>query len=480
MRPTFIIFLGCVACGSSNPDTMDGSNPDMDGGGGGGDGTMMGTDGTMDPDNYVPPTAMGDPCRGTAIPDMAHYTPMGLCARALGTFAGGMRQIMFTSNGDLYGVTSGGSIRMWHDANMNGVIDMGEVSTWGSTGGNGSNAHIDEKGGFLYAGTPGGVRRYPWTAGATMGGAGQDVVTGQPGGGNHPLHTVHVYGGYLYVHSGSSGNASNDSNPGTSTYDTTRSLLRRFDLSKFMPGTPFAWNTGEIYSQGLRNMVGYTQNAAGRMYGVVNGLDDIHYQNQDVHNDNPGEQLVQLGMGKHFGYPFCFTAQRVVVNNNVVAPLTQLRNQDYPINGVDDNWCAMNSDKPATFFQAHSAPLDITFFDSQPMGNLPEKYRGGAFVAFHGSWDRGPATGYKVVWVPFDSQGNSPAPTSTTMTTTFPYEVILGAGTTSGPTDGAWNWSANNLGENPRPTSVAVGPIDGSLYIASDSGGMLYRVGIQK
>jgi glucose/arabinose dehydrogenase len=468
----FVLGVGC----SSTPDTTDGSNPGDDGGGGG-DGTMT-TDGAG-MDNYVPP-AMGDPCRGTALPMTAHYVPMGLCARAVGTFGGGMRQISFASNGDMYGVTSGGNIRMWHDANNDGVMQGTEVVTWATTGGNGNNAHVDEKGGFVYAGSPTGVRRYAWTAGAMMGGMGQDVVTGQPGAGNHPLHTVHVYDGYLYVHSGSSGNASNDSNPNTSMYDTTRSLLRRFDLSKFTPGTPFQWASGEIYSQGLRNMVGYTRNAAGRMYGVVNGLDDIHYQNQNVHNDNPGEQLVGLGMGKHFGYPFCFTAQRVVVNNNVVAPLTQLVNQDYPINGVDDNWCATNSDKPATFFQAHSAPLDITFFDTQPMGGLPEKWRGGAFVAFHGSWDRQPATGYKVVWVPFDMAGNSPAPQSTTMTTMFPYEVVLGGGTNAGDQDGPWNWSANGMGENPRPVSVAIGPVDGALYISSDSGGYIYRVGIQK
>jgi glucose/arabinose dehydrogenase len=166
--------------------------------------------------------------------------------------------------------------------------------------------------------------------------------------------------------------------------------------------------------------------------------------------------------------------------NVVVPPGTQLVNEIYPITGVDDAWCAANSMKPATFVQAHSAPLDIVFFDDAPTGALPERWRGGAFVSFHGSWDRNPPTGFKVVWIPFDASGNAPMPTSTTTDTTFPYEVVLGGGNASGPADGDWSWSAGDDGEGPRPVGVAVGPVDGALYIASDSGGYIYRVGIQK
>jgi glucose/arabinose dehydrogenase len=359
---------------------------------------------------------------------------------------------------------------------MNGIYEPSEAIMWASTGGDGNNSAIDVAGGYLYAGGPNGVKRFPYTPTSMNGGAGEDVVIGQPGTGNHPLHTVHVWDGFLYVHSGSSGNASNTSNPNSSTYDTTRALLRRFDLSKFMSGTPFQWTSGEIVSQGLRNMVGYAR-TGGRMYGVVNGLDDVHYKSVDVHNDNPGEQLVLLGMGKKFGYPFCYTAQRVVSNNMVITPGTQLVNQDYPVNGIDDNWCAQNSNPPVTFFQAHSAPLEITFFDVQPTGGLPEKYRNGAFVSFHGSWDRGPPTGYKVVWVPFDAQGNAPMPTSTMTNTTFPYEIIFGGGNAMAPQDGPWTWSGNGMGEGPRPVGVAISPIDGALYITSDTGGLIYRVG---
>jgi len=210
----------------------------------------------------------------------------------------------------------------------------------------------------------------------------------------------------------------------------------------------------------------------------VNGLDDIHYQGNDVHNDNPGEQVLELGLGKNFGYPFCFTAQRVIVANKVVPPNTQLLNEDFA-SGHDDAWCAANSTPPATFVQAHSAPLDITFFDAAPIGGLPEQFRGGAFISLHGSWNRSPATGYKVVWVPFDKSGNPPIPTSDMNTTTFPYQTVFGGGDTNGASDGPWSWNDGTNGESPRPVGVAVSPIDGALYISSDASGKIYRVGIQ-
>ena len=482
MRHSFLL-LGLVvpaalfaACGGGDDAASAGGD-----GGGGDDGGVANQDGTVGDgsrgdgsiaaDSMPVPPAMGDPCRGTPLPAGAFYQPAGTCTRVVASNVGGLRQITFAPNGDMFG-TSGAAIRLFHDANANGVFEASEITTYAATGGNGNNAHVDAAGGFLYAGSTAGVKRFPYAPGMASGGNGEDVVVGQPADG-HNYHTVHVYDGYLYVHSGSAGNAVNPMSP---AYDTARSLLRRFKLSSFVPGTPFAWGTGEVVVVGLRNMVGFTRNAAGRMYGVVNGLDEISYGGNNVHDDNPGEQVLSLEMGKQYGYPFCFTAQRVIANGNVVAPGTQLANPGFGPH--DDAWCATNSSKPSTFLQAHSAPLDIFFFDAQPTGALPEKWRGGAFVTSHGSWDRGAATGYKVVWIPFDANGNAPMPTSTMTTTTFPYEIVFGGGDANGPQDGPWSWNGGGLGESPRPVGVAISPVDGALYISSDSGGYLYRVGI--
>ena len=416
------------------------------------------------------PTAQGDPCRGVPLPADQHFTPAGMCANVVASALGAIRQITFAPNGDLFGVTANGAIKRFHDDDGDGFFQASEISTWGDTGGNGNNVHIDVAGGFLYAGSPDGVKRWPFDPAAKTGGTGEDVVTGQPADG-HTKHTVHVYDGYLYVHSGSAGNWVAPKSP---DYDDQRSLIRRYPLATFKSGTPFPWLSGEVFTTGLRNANGFTRNAAGRMYAVVNGLDGVKYNSADVHDDNPGEQVLELGMGKAYGYPYCFTAQRVIGPSGLVPPGTQLQ-----FNGVhDDVWCAANSLPPATFIQAHSAPLDITFFDDQPKGALPEKYRGGAFVALHGSWNRTSPTGYKVIWIPFDASGKAPMPTSTMTGTTFPYEIILGGGDQTAPKDGAWSWTTPDYGDQPRFAGVAISPVDGALYASSDSGGYIYRIGV--
>lgn len=461
--------LAGIACGNSQTTdgTSSGVTPTGDGG--------PGTPGT-DAGNVPIPTVKSE-CKGAPLPADQHFAQADTCVTIVAANLGALRQITFAPSGDMFGVTANGSIKRFHDGDGDGFFQATEITEYARTGGNGNNAHIDVANGYLYAGSPAGVKRFPWSPDATTGGAGEDVVVGQASDG-HSKHTVHVYDGWLYVQSGSYNNlVSSNKNPGRTDYDDDRSLIRRFQLSSFTPGTPLQWNSGEVVSNGLRNPNGFTKNAAGRMYAVVNGADNVSWSGADVHNDNPGEQIVEIQAGKSYGYPFCFTAQRVIRNGSeVITPGTQLTLQA----GMhDDAWCATNSTPPATFVQAHSAPLDIVFFDTQPKGGLPEKWRGGAFVAQHGSWNRGPATGYKVVWVPFDADGKSPMPTSTATETTFPHDVVLGRVKDGKHEDGAWSWSDDTYSDDPRPAGVAISPVDGALYIATDSGGYVYRVSLK-
>jgi glucose/arabinose dehydrogenase len=476
--PLLAIVAPVVACGDESAVNA--------GGGGTADGGATTADGAPnlpsgDGGVKTRPTAKGDPCRGQPLPDDEHFVASGLCARLVSASNAEIRQLMFAPNGDLFGQSNNGKIWLYRDADDDGFFTKAEIHEWATTGNNGNNAHVDVASGFVYAGSNDGVKRFAYDPAALEGGPAEDVVVNQPGGG-HAKHTTHVYDGFLYVHSGSVGNATHESGNGQSGYDTDRSLIKRFDLSKFTPGTPFEWSAGEAFTLGLRNVNGFTRNeTTKKIYGVVNGLDEQRYKGADVHNDNPGEQVLEIAANKRYGYPFCFTAQRVVDNGNVVPVGTQLINTSYASNPHDDAWCAQNSDKPTTFVQAHSAPLDLAFFDEQAQGALPEKYRGGAFIALHGSWNRSPPTGYRVVWQPFNADGTAPQPTSTAATTTFPYEVIFGGGTVSGGhEDKAWAWSSDTAGEAVRPAGVAVSPIDGALYIASDTGGLVYRIGIKK
>jgi glucose/arabinose dehydrogenase len=472
--------LAFAACGSdstsdtpSQPDSEAPPPPVVNPAPPPGDDASADAPGDHDADAPDFPVGKGDPCRGDALPLDQHYVPTGMCARAIANGLGNVRQLTFAPNGDLFAVN--GKVLLLRDDDGDGVFSPAEIHEWAQVEGNANNCALDLAGGYMYAGSLAGVFRWPYSASATTAGvAPEDVVVGQPSNGGHGLHTVHVYDNWLYVHSGSSGD---NTDPMSPDYDTDRALLRRFDLKKFVSGSPFAWSTGEVITVGLRNMVGYTRNAAGRMYGVVNGMDSATYQGVSVVDDNPGEQIVELGPGRQYGYPFCLTAQRIVPAGGTVIPAgTQVYSAAFGVH--DDAWCAANAMKPMSFAQAHSAPLDITFFDVHPKGALPEKYRGGAFISFHGSQNRVPSTGYKVVWLPFDATGNAPMPVSTATTTTFPYETVFGGGNTSGPADGKWTWTTSGgIAQTPRPVGVAVGPIDGALYVSSDLGGYLYRVG---
>ena len=90
----------------------------------------------------------------------------------------------------------------------------------------------------------------------------------------------------------------------------------------------------------------------------------------------------------------------------VVAPGTPLRADAYHnvapqgvvASNKDDAWCAAHMTRPMTFIEAHSAPLDLVVFEG-PDGALPARWKGGAFISTHGSWDRMPSTGSKVVWL---------------------------------------------------------------------------------
>jgi glucose/arabinose dehydrogenase len=114
---------------------------------------------------------------------------------------------------------------------------------------------------------------------------------------------------------------------------------------------------------------------------------------------------------------------------------------------------------PEAYFPAHWAPDGLVFYSGS---QFPAHYKGGAFIAFHGSWNRapGPQGGYQVAFVPFS--GGKP-------TDPAKYETFANgfAGVPLGP-------DANDKAAH-RPTGVAVGP-DGSLYIADDKGGRVWKV----
>jgi len=128
-------------------------------------------------------------------------------------------------------------------------------------------------------------------------------------------------------------------------------------------------------------------------------------------------------------------------------------NPEYGGDGREVGRCAEKED-PVIAFPGHWGPNDIEFYTGD---EFPERYRGGAFIAFHGSWNRDPEPqgGYNVVFVPWEDGAFS-----------GDWEVFA---------SGFAGADVSPRGATHRPTGVATGP-DGSLYIADDRGGTIWKI----
>ncbi|MGP1394410.1 MAG: PQQ-dependent sugar dehydrogenase [Inquilinaceae bacterium] len=197
----------------------------------------------------------------------------------------------------------------------------------------------------------------------------------------------------------------------------------------------FALDGGEGAAQqstlasGLRNPVGMAfAPGTSDLYTVVNERDGLG-------DGLVPDFLTRVERGAFYGWPYAY-----------IGPNPQ---PDYAERRPD---LVEQTVVPDVLFEAHSAPIGLVFYD----GDLfPPDYRGDAFVALRGSWNRSDPTGYKVVRVPF-TDGRPEGW----------YETFASGFWTDG-TDQARVWG--------RPTGLAVMP-DGALLIADEIGGTIWRV----
>jgi len=181
-----------------------------------------------------------------------------------------------------------------------------------------------------------------------------------------------------------------------------------------------------IFATGLRNCSGMTiQPGTGQLWCVVNERDEL--------GDNvPFEYATSVKEGAFYGWPWYYIGG----------------NED-PRHAGERPDLAGNVTVPDVLMQAHSAPLNIAFYDG---AQFPAEYRGDAFVALHGSWNRGEPTGYKLVRLMF--KNGKP---------TGEYEDFMTGFVLSG--DEVWG----------RPVGVAVAK-DGALIVTEDGSGTIWRV----
>jgi glucose/arabinose dehydrogenase len=181
-----------------------------------------------------------------------------------------------------------------------------------------------------------------------------------------------------------------------------------------------------IFASGLRNPNGLTFEPVSKaLWTVVNERDEL------------GPNLVPDYMtsvkdGAFYGWPYSYYGQHV-------DPRVQPQRPDLVAKAIAPDYA----------LSSHVAPLGLTFDTGN---NLPDKYRGGAFVGEHGSWDRGQFNGYKVVFVPFAD------------------------GKPSGKAEDFVTGFLNDSGEaRGRPVGVAIDK-SGALLIADDVGNTVWRV----
>ncbi len=207
------------------------------------------------------------------------------------------------------------------------------------------------------------------------------------------------------------------------------------------------------FSTGHRHSLAFAWQPASRNFFMtmmgrdnLNIVDPSHYDALD-NAERDAEEFHLLKQGTNIGWPYTYWDP--IKNARMRAPEYGGDNHQR-----DDNPAF---DKPIIAFPAHWAPMQMCLYNGT---QFPEKFRGGMFLAFHGSWNRNPRpqAGYRVVFIPFDSQG-MPTGTYENFATGFP-----------GVDD-----FTNTRDARFRPVGTAVGP-DGSLYISETQRGRIWRV----
>ncbi|MHA6721838.1 PQQ-dependent sugar dehydrogenase [Sphingomonas sp. RS2018] len=312
------------------------------------------------------------------------------------------------------GVPSANRITLLRDADGDGVA---EVKTPFLTGLN-SPFGLTLVGDWLYVANTDALVRFPYTAGATKITAAAEKVIDLPGGGNHwARNVVAAPGGRtLYVSVGSS------SNIGENGMDAER---RRANILEVYPEQKYV----RIYAAGLRNPNGMAfEPRSGRLWTIVNERDQLG-------SDLPPDYMAAVDLGDNFGWPWYYWG-------------------GYPDTRVEPANPALQqySKRPDYALGAHTASLGLAFATDAKLGS---GLSNGAFVTQHGSWNREPAAGYKMIYVPFGANG-FPDPQAK------PVTLLSGFLNAKGEAQG-------------RPVGV-ITDATGALLVADDVGNVIWRL----
>ncbi|HEV2740379.1 MAG TPA: hypothetical protein VGU66_17605 [Candidatus Elarobacter sp.] len=356
-----------------------------------------------------PPAGAADGAAGVNVPS-------GFTAERIATVRGA-RELAVAPNGDLFVGTNGSAVYIVPDAQ-----GTASAARQFASFGDGPMAGVFLAGDTLYAGGQFGVYRIPYRAGDREAREKpQKIASVRAGGGSgHSTTTVAFSKGTLYASVGSSCNACDES-------DATRATVQAM--------SPDGKNM-HARAVDIRNAIALAvQPGTGDVWAGVAGRDDLEHG----HPYEIFDAITAHAGTPDYGWMKCYDDRK-------------------PIGGAS---CA-SVVVPRVVFPGYDTPIGAAFYPADGKGAhaFPASYRGGVFVALHGSWHQ-PPVAPRVAFVAF--RGNDPA-----------------KGVDWGNPDAQWTEFVGGCqtadgGRACRPTGVAVGT-DGSLFVSDDSTGAIWRI----
>jgi glucose/arabinose dehydrogenase len=384
--------------------------------------------------------------------------PEGFKGVSIAENVGANRHIAVNTNGDLY-------VKLNKLKNGKGIVVLREsagkakvVNSFGSFTGTG----IAIKNGYVYATNNREVYRYKLNAKNEVDPSAKPelIVSGLIGRRQHEAKPIALDNdGNIYVNIGAPSNSCQvkDREKGSPGQDPCALLDSAAGIWQFKADKPNqTYKDGTRYATGIRNAMGLDWNdEVNDLYATQHGRDGLfqmfpEYYDEKEGAELPAEELFRVKKGSDFGWPYCYYDQ--FKHQKLLAP-------EYGGDKVKQGRCE-GVDTPIVSFPGHWAPNDILFYTGD---QFPERYKNGAFIAFHGSWNRAPLKqkGYNVVFVPM--KDGMP---------TGEYEVFadgfIGADEIESPDEA-----------KTRPCGLAQAK-DGSLYISDSVTGRIWKISYSK
>jgi glucose/arabinose dehydrogenase len=381
--------------------------------------------------------------------------PAGFKSTIVANDFGKVRHIAVHSNGDIYmkldKLVNGKGIIRLRDANKDGVME--DTLAFGNYTGTGIGIHN----GYLYATSDQTIYRYPLDANQNIVNPDQPeiLVDGLLNKRQHASKSITFdRQGHIYVNIGAPSNVCQEQDrqkgsPGLTPCPILENAggIWQFSTTKLNQ----SFSEGVRYATGMRNALGIDwNNEVNELYVTIHGRDMLYQYFPEMYNQKtgaelPSETFYRVKQGDDCGWPYVHWDH--FQNKKILNP-------EYGGDGKKEG--APNAISPLVGFPGHMAPNALLIYKGN---QFPEKYKHGAFIAFHGSWNRSPEPqeGFYVVFVPM--KNGQP---------TGKWEVFADGFSGMSPV-------TNLSAAKHRPTGLAEGA-DGALYVSEDKAGYVWKI----